>query len=146
MGSASPFSAQGEKSRGSGVAGGEKRARVIDNSSAFRMDEGVPLVIPEINPHAVREDDYLISCPNCSAAIMLMAVAPLHRKFKITRIVAATYQQQAARISAMKELQEETLAHLEGRSYQRSVMPHPLRFNLFPHNQPSMRVAMRRRN
>lgn len=115
----------------------KKGARVIDNSSAFRMDEGVPLVIPEINPHAIKEDSYLLSCPNCSAAIMLMAVAPLHRKFKITRIVAATYQAASgAGSQAMKELEEETLAHLEGRTYQRNVMPHPYAFNLFPHNSP----------
>lgn len=115
----------------------KKRVRVIDNSSAFRMDDDVPLVIPEINSHAVSEDDYLISCPNCSAAIMLMAVAPLHRIFKIKRIAAATYQAASgAGFQAMKELEEETLAHLEGRSYQRSVMPHPYAFNLFPHNSP----------
>ncbi len=56
------------------------------------MDPNVPLIIPEINPQALREDHFLISCPNCSAAIMLMAAAPLHRRFKIVRIVAATYQ------------------------------------------------------
>jgi aspartate-semialdehyde dehydrogenase len=111
--------------------------KVIDNSSAFRMDADVPLVIPEINPHALREDHCIISCPNCSAAIMLMAVAPLHRCFKIVRIVAATYQAASgAGFQAMKELEEETLAHLEKRPYQRTVMPYPYAFNLFPHNSP----------
>jgi aspartate-semialdehyde dehydrogenase len=111
--------------------------RVIDNSSAFRMDTDVPLIIPEINPHALQEDHFIISCPNCSAAIMLMAVAPLHQHFKIVRIVAATYQAASgAGFQAMKELEEETLAHLEKRPYIRTVMPHPYAFNLFPHNSP----------
>ncbi len=111
--------------------------RVVDNSSAFRMDPEVPLVIPEINPHALKDHHWIASCPNCSAAIMLMAVAPLHRRFKITRIVAATYQAASgAGFQAMKELEEETLAHLENRRYARTVMPHPYAFNLFPHNSP----------
>jgi aspartate-semialdehyde dehydrogenase len=111
--------------------------KVIDNSSAFRMDVDVPLIMPEINPHALEDDHFIISCPNCSVAIMLMAVAPLHRRFKIVRIVAATYQAASgAGFQAMKELEEETLAHLENRPYQRTVMPHPYAFNLFAHNSP----------
>lgn len=111
--------------------------RVVDNSSFFRMDPAVPLIIPEINAHSLKDGDFLACCPNCSAAIMLMAVAPLHRRFKITRIVAATYQAASgAGFQAMKELEEETLAHLENRSYARTVMPHPYAFNLFPHNSP----------
>ncbi len=111
--------------------------RVIDNSSAFRMDADVPLVIPEINPHVLREDHFLVSSPNCSAAIMLMAIAPLHRRFKIVRIVAATYQAASgAGFQAMKELEEETLAHLKKRPYVRTVMPYPYAFNLFPHHSP----------
>jgi aspartate-semialdehyde dehydrogenase len=112
-------------------------ATVIDNSSAFRMDADVPLIIPEINSHALREDHSIISCPNCSTTIMLMAVAPLHRHFKIIRIVAATYQAASgAGFQAMRELEEETLAYLQNRSYTRSVMPYPYAFNLFPHNSP----------
>jgi aspartate-semialdehyde dehydrogenase len=111
--------------------------RVIDNSSAFRMDVDVPLLIPEINSHVLRDEHLIISCPNCSTAIMLMAVAPLHRQFKIVRIVAATYQAASgAGFQAMKELEEETLAHLEKRPYKRTVMPHPYAFNLFSHNSP----------
>ena len=112
-------------------------AKVIDNSSAFRLDQDVPLIIPEINPHALKDDHCLISSPNCSATIMLMAIAPLHRRFNIVRIVAATYQAASgAGFQAMKELKEETLAYLENRSYNRTVMPHPYAFNLFPHNSP----------
>jgi aspartate-semialdehyde dehydrogenase len=115
----------------------EKGVKVIDNSSAFRMDPDVPLIIPEINPQALRDDHFLISSPNCSAAIMLMAAAPLHRRFKIVRIVAATYQAASgAGFQAMKELEEETRAQLEKRPFARSVMPHPYAFNLFPHDSP----------
>lgn len=111
--------------------------KVVDNSSAFRMDPDVPLIIPEINAHALKKGDLLAACPNCSTVIMLMAVAPLHRRFNIKRIVAATYQAASgAGFQAMKELEEETLAHLENRPYTRTVMPHPYAFNLFPHNSP----------
>ena len=109
---------------------------VVDNSSAFRMDPDVPLIIPEINPHALK-DQLIVACPNCSATIMLMALSPLHRKFGIVRIVAATYQAASgAGYRAMKELEDETLAYLENRPFTRSVMPHPYAFNLFPHNSP----------
>lgn len=111
--------------------------RVVDNSSAFRMDAEVPLVIPEINPHALRDCHSIAASPNCSTAIMLMAVAPLHRLCKIQRIVAATYQAASgAGFRAMNELKEETLAYLQDRTYERTVMPHPYAFNLFPHNSP----------
>ena len=69
----------------------QQGAKVIDNSSAFRMDPNVPLIIPEINSQASSEDHFLISCPNCSAAIMLMAAAPLHRRFKIVRRLLADH-------------------------------------------------------
>ena len=111
--------------------------RVVDNSSAFRMDPDVPLVIPEINAHALKEENRLAACPNCSAAIMLMAIAPLHRAFKVKRINAATYQASSgAGYLAMQELEEETRAYLEKKPFTRTVMPHPYAFNLFPHNSP----------
>jgi aspartate-semialdehyde dehydrogenase len=113
----------------------EKGIRVVDNSSAFRMDPNVPLLIPEINAHCLQKHHFIASCPNCSTAIMLMAAAPLHRRFKIVRIVAATYQAASgAGFRAMQELKEETLCSLENRPYTSSVMPHPYAFNLFPHN------------
>jgi aspartate-semialdehyde dehydrogenase len=115
----------------------EKGIRVVDNSSAFRMDPNVPLVIPEINPQAIKKHHLVAACPNCSTAIMLMVAAPLHRHNPIVRIVAATYQAASgAGFKAMEELKQETLAHLENRPYSRSVMPHPYAFNLFPHNSP----------
>ena len=110
---------------------------VIDNSSGFRMDAEVPLVIPEVNPAALLDHKGLISSPNCIATIMLMAVAPLHRRFGIKRIVVATYQAASgAGAHAMYELQEETRSLLKQESFKRTVMPHPYAFNLFLHNAP----------
>jgi aspartate-semialdehyde dehydrogenase len=111
--------------------------KVIDNSSAFRMDPDVPLIIPEINSHALKPHHLLIASPNCSATILLMAIAPLHRRFKILRVLTTTYQAASgAGMRAMQELEEESLAYLEKRPYVRTVMPHPYAFNLFPHNSP----------
>ncbi len=110
---------------------------VIDHSSAFRMQENVPLVIPEINSHALKKHQGLIASPNCTTTIMLLPLAPLHRRFGIKRIVVATYQAASgAGQAAVQELKEETRAHLEGRPFVRQVMPHPYAFNLFTHNSP----------
>lgn len=131
------FSAGGKISREWAPIAIEEGACVIDNSSAFRMDSAVPLIIPEINPEALQDHHRLIACPNCTTAIMLMAIAPLHKRFGVERIVATTYQAASgAGYRAMQELEEETRAHLEKRSFERSVMPHPYAFNLFPHNSP----------
>ncbi len=112
-------------------------ATVIDSSSYFRMDPTVPLIIPEINSHALKPHHRLIASPNCSTTIMLMALAPLHRRTPIHRIVAATYQAASgAGAQAMQELSEETRCHLDAQSYERSVMPFPYAFNLFTHNSP----------
>ncbi len=111
---------------------------VIDNSSAYRMDAEVPLVIPEINLHTIK-DHRLIASPNCTASMITMALFPLHQRVKIRRIVATTYQAASgAGHRAMVELMEETKAMLEHRPYQRTVMPQPYGFNLFPHNAPMM--------
>lgn len=112
-------------------------AVVIDNSSAFRLDPSVPLVIPEINAHALNNHQGIIASPNCTTTIMLLPLAPLHRKYQVKRIVAATYQAASgAGQAAMEELRAETEAVLAGRSFERRVMPHPYAFNLFPHNSP----------
>jgi aspartate-semialdehyde dehydrogenase len=110
---------------------------VVDNSSAYRMDPAVPLVIPEINSHALANHAGIISSPNCTATVMLMALAPLHRQFKIRRIVMSTYQAASgAGQKAMTELQEESRAILENRPFTRTAMPFPYAFNLFAHNAP----------
>jgi aspartate-semialdehyde dehydrogenase len=112
-------------------------AFVVDNSSAFRSDPSVPLVIPEINPRAFEQHRGIVSCPNCTTAIMLMALGPLHAHVRIKRIVAATYQAASgAGAQAMEELQEETRAYLEKQPFSRKVMPFPYAFNLFTHNSP----------
>jgi aspartate-semialdehyde dehydrogenase len=101
------------------------------------MDPQVPLVIPEINAHALENHSGIISSPNCTATVMLMATAPLHRQFKIRRIVMATYQAASgAGQKAMLELQEESRAILENRTFIRTAMPFPYAFNLFAHNAP----------
>jgi aspartate-semialdehyde dehydrogenase len=112
-------------------------AVVVDNSSGFRMDPEVPLVIPEVNPEALLEHKGIIASPNCTATILLMALAPLHRLFQIKRIVLSTYQAASgAGAGAMHELKEETLAFFTGTPFKRTVMPHPYAFNLFLHNAP----------
>jgi aspartate-semialdehyde dehydrogenase len=112
-------------------------AVVVDNTSYFRMAEGVPLVIPEINPEDIAKHQGIIANPNCSTIIMALPLFPLHKRFKIKRVVAATYQAASgAGAVAMDELMRETAALLQGEPFQRTVIPHPYAFNLFPHNSP----------
>jgi len=110
-------------------------AVVVDNSSAFRMDPNVPLVIPEINARRIREHKGIIANPNCAAITALVPLWPIHRQNRIKRVIIATYQAASgAGAAAMEELVESTRASLEGRAFQPKVMPHPYAFNLFSHN------------
>ncbi len=110
-------------------------AVVIDNSSAFRMDPAVPLVVPEINPEQVRAHQGIIANPNCCAIISITPLWPIHRHNRIRRLQLATYQAASgAGAAAMEELRESTRAYLEDRPYQQKVLPHPYAFNLFSHN------------
>jgi aspartate-semialdehyde dehydrogenase len=112
----------------------EAGARVVDNSSAFRMDAGVPLVIPEINPDTIGHAR-LIANPNCSTIIMNMAVWPLHRHCRVKRIVVSTYQSASgAGWQAMQELEDQSREVLAGKKAQPKVFPHAIAFNLFSHN------------
>ena len=112
-----------------------KGAIVVDNSSAFRMDAGVPLVVPEINPEAMRGHQGIIANPNCAAIISITPLWPIHRENRIERLIVSTYQAASgAGAAAMEELRESTRAHLEGREYENTVLPHPYAFNLFSHN------------
>jgi len=112
-------------------------AVVIDNTSAFRMDAEIPLVVPEINPEDIKKHRGIIANPNCSAIIMLMAIAPLHKKNRIRRVVCATYQSASgAGMKAMRELEAQTRDVLEGRPVKKEVFPHQIAFNLFSHNSP----------
>ncbi len=110
-------------------------AVVVDNSSAFRMDPAVPLVVPEINPQAIGSHKGIIANPNCSTIISITPLWPIHRVNRIRRMIVATYQAASgAGAAAMEELRESTRAYLEDRPYEQRVLPHPYAFNLFSHN------------
>ena len=118
-----------------------KGAVVIDNSSAFRMDPNVPLVVPEINIDAVKPGPGIIANPNCSTIIALMPVAPIHRRWGVKRMIVSTYQAvSGAGWAAMQALTEETKAALEGAEVVPTVIPykaaevhHQIAFNVVPH-------------
>jgi len=110
-------------------------AYAIDNSSAFRMDPQVPLVVPEVNAELITPQQKIYANPNCTAAIMIMALWPLHREAGLERVIAATYQAASgAGRPAMNELEESTRAYLRGEQYPPRVLPHPYAFNVFSHN------------
>ena len=110
-------------------------AVVIDNSSAFRMDRNVPLVIPEINGNRIADHKGIIAVPNCSAITALVPLWPIHRKNRIKRVILSTYQAASgAGAAAMQELVESTRASLSGQTYQPRVLPHPYAFNVFNHD------------
>jgi len=129
------FSAGGSISKKFAPIAVRAGAVVVDNSSAFRMDPAVPLVIPEINPQAIAGHAGIIANPNCSTIIGIVPLWPIHKKNRIHRLIAATYQAASgAGAAAMQELVESTRAHLEDRPYANTVLPHPYAFNLFSHN------------
>ena len=129
------FSAGGATSREFAPLAVAEGAVVVDNSSAFRMDPAVPLVIPEINAEAIRFHRGIIANPNCAAIIAITPLWPIHRQNRIRRLIISTYQAASgAGAAAMEELRESTRAHLEGRDYRPRVLPHPYAFNLFSHN------------
>ncbi len=110
-------------------------AMVVDNSSAFRMDPDVPLIVPEVNEAALAGHKGIVANPNCVAAILTVALAPLHRTHPIKRIIAATYQSASgAGAAAMQELTDATAAYLADQPFKPKVLPHPYAFNLFSHN------------
>src|SRR5450755_4105615 len=129
------FSVGGALSRQFAPIAVKAGAVVVDNSSAFRMDPDVPLVIPEINAGRIREHQGIIAVPNCSAITALVPLWPIHRANRIKRVIISTYQAASgAGAAAMEELVESTRANLNGAAYQPKVMPHPYAFNLFNHN------------
>jgi aspartate-semialdehyde dehydrogenase len=129
------FSAGGSISKKFGPLAAQAGAVVVDNSSAFRMDPAVPLVIPEINPQAMCVHQGIIANPNCSTIIGITPLWPIHRVNRIRRLIAATYQAASgAGAAAMEELTESTRAYLANQPYQNTVLPHPYAFNLFSHN------------
>ncbi len=108
-------------------------AVVIDNSSAFRMEDDVPLIIPEINPEDVRTHRGLIANPNCTTAVALMGLFPLHRAFGLRRVFASSYQAvSGSGTRAIDELRRQVEASARGREVVAEVYPHPIAFNVLP--------------
>jgi len=129
------FSAGGSRSKEFAPVATRAGAIVIDNSSAFRMDEDVPLVIPEINPEAVA--DYkkkgIVANPNCTTAVTVMALKPLHDLGKIKRVIASSYQAvSGAGAQAIEELRKQTLAWANSEEIHSETFPHQIAFNLLP--------------
>ncbi|MEM1107107.1 MAG: aspartate-semialdehyde dehydrogenase [Planctomycetota bacterium] len=144
------FSAGGSISKKLGPIAVDAGAVVVDNSSAFRMTDGVPLVVPEVNPEAitaaniglsVEQNPGIIANPNCSTIIMLVAVNPLHQAVPVKRMVVSTYQAASgAGAAAMRELEQQTREALEpqnnGEVLTKNIFPFQYAFNLFSHNSP----------
>ena len=120
------FSAGGSTSKRFAAPAVQQGAVVVDNSSAFRMDPTVPLIVPEINAEAVRAHRGIIA---------ITPLWPVHRINRLRRMIVSTYQAASgAGAAAMEELRESTRAYLENRPYENRVLPHPYAFNLFSHN------------
>ena len=129
------FSAGASRSREFAQAALDAGAIVIDNSSAFRMDPAVPLIVPEINGHLIDAQHRFYPVANCCAIILVMAVAPLRNLGKIERLVVSTYQSASgAGAKAMAELEDQTRDVLAGRPAVPKALPHPYAFNVFSHN------------
>ena len=110
-------------------------AVVVDNSSAFRMDPQVPLVVPEINPQKIKEHKGIIANPNCSTIIGIVPVWPLHKVNPVKRMIVSTYQAASgAGMSAMLELEKQAREILAGKPPTRNIFPHQIAFNCFSHN------------
>ena len=123
------FSAGGSTSKKWAPEFAAKGTFVIDNSSAWRMDKDKPLVVPEINAHILTEKDKIIANPNCSTIQMVMALAPIHKKYGLKRVVVSTYQSVTG--SGAKAV-EQLMAEREGREVEK-VYPHKIDLNVLPH-------------
>ena len=129
------FSAGSETTKKFRDAARNAKCIIIDNSSAYRMEEDVPLVIPEINGEDIRKHQGLIAVPNCSAIVALMAIYPLSLIQPIKRVVISTYQAvSGAGAKALAELEEQTKDVIAGKKASPKIFPHQIAFNLFSHN------------
>lgn len=129
------FSAGGSISKEFAPIAAAAGAVVVDNSSAFRMDPGTPLVVPEVNPEDAKNHKGIIANPNCSTIIMVVPVFPLHKVNPVKRMVVSTYQAASgAGYQAMLELEQQAREVLENKPVTRKVLPHQIAFNLFSHN------------
>ncbi len=130
------FSAGGAASKEFAPAAAEAGCVVVDNSSAWRMDEDIPLVVPEVNPHAVEgyKNKGIIANPNCSTIQMVVALNPIYREFGIKRLVISTYQAvSGSGKKALDELLEQSKAILNFKDVETNVYPHQIAFNCLPH-------------
>ena len=128
------FSAGGSVSKSFGPVAAAKGCVVVDNSSAFRMEKSVPLVVPEINAADVKKHKGIISNPNCTTIVTLMALYPLHKVFGVKRIFASTYQAvSGSGALAIEELKTQVKQIAAGRKVTREVYPHQIAFNVLPH-------------
>jgi aspartate-semialdehyde dehydrogenase len=128
------FSAGGSISREYAPIAREAGAVVIDNSSVFRTEPAVPLVIPEINGDDVRLHRGLIANPNCTTAVTLMALYPLHRAFGVRRVIASSYQAvSGSGARAIRELRSQVEASAGNQPLVAEIYPHPIAFNVLPH-------------
>ena len=127
------FSAGGGISKEYAPIAVKSGAIVVDNSSAFRMQENVPLVVPEINGGDVAHHQGIIANPNCTTAVTLMALYPLHRKFRVKRIFASSYQAvSGAGARAIEELRGQVKAVAGGQPIRAEIFPHQIAFNVIP--------------
>ncbi|HHF09200.1 MAG TPA: aspartate-semialdehyde dehydrogenase [Candidatus Atribacteria bacterium] len=130
------FSAGAKTSKAFAPLAASKGCIVIDNSSAFRQDPEVPLIVPEVNSHKISEykNKNIIANPNCTTIISIVPLKPLHDFGKIKRVVAASYQATSgAGALAMQELREQIQNYVEGKPMEVNVFPHQIAFNLIPH-------------
>jgi aspartate-semialdehyde dehydrogenase len=128
------FSAGGSISKEFAPCAAAAGCVVIDNSSAFRMDDNVPLVIPEINAGDVKKHKGIIANPNCTTAVTLMALYPLHQAFRVKRIFASSYQAVSGTgAKAIEELQRQVREVVQGKPVTKEVYPHQIAFNVLPH-------------
>jgi len=109
-------------------------AIVVDKSSAFRMDPGVPLVVPEINPHAVKGHTGIVASPNCTTVVTVMPLKPLHDAARLRRVIAVSYQAvSGAGVNGVEELRRQVLAWARGEPIEARHFPYQIAFNLIPH-------------
>ena len=127
------FSAGGSISKEFAPVAAKSGAVVIDNSSAFRMDPEVPLIIPEINPEATHSNKGIIANPNCTTIVTLMGLNPLHKEWQVRGIIASSYQAvSGSGAQGIKELKNQISAINEGSSIERKVYPHQIAYNVIP--------------
>ncbi len=128
------FATSGEHAKQHAPAAVKAGAVVIDNSSAFRLDQNVPLIVPEVNPEAVAGHQGIIANPNCSTIQMVVALNPLHKYSRIKRIIVSTYQAvSGAGQAAIDELKSQVSASLAGKSQEPVQFTKPIAFNVIPH-------------